>query len=95
MEKMVEKMSHAVATCFQISERGFIREGYFADLVIVDPNRNTTIKNENILYKCGWSPLEGENFPAAITHTFVNGHLVYENGIFNESQMGQRLLFNR
>ncbi len=95
MEKMVEKMSHAVATCFQISERGFIREGYFADLVIVDPNQNTTIKKENILYKCGWSPLEGEKFPAVITHTFVNGHLVYENGKFNESQMGQRLLFNR
>jgi len=95
IEKMVEKMSHAVATCFQISERGFIREGYFADLVIVDPNRGTTIKKENILYKCGWSPLEGENFPAAITHTFVNGHLVYENGKFNESQMGQRLKFNR
>ena len=95
IEKMVEKMSHAVATCFQISERGFIREGYFADLVIVDPNQNTTVKKENILYKCGWSPLEGDNFPAAITHTFVNGHLVYENGIFNESQMGQRLKFNR
>lgn len=95
IEKMVEKISHAVATCFQISERGYIREGYFADLVIVDPNQGTTIKKENILYKCGWSPLEGENFPAAITHTFVNGHLVYENGIFNESQMGQRLLFNR
>lgn len=95
MEKMVEKMSHALVDCFQIADRGYIREGYFADLVIVDPNQTTTIKKENILYKCGWSPLEGESFPAAITHTFVNGHLVYEKGIFNESQMGQRITFNR
>jgi len=95
IEKMVQKMSHALADCFQIADRGYIREGYFADLVIVDPNQTTTVKKENILYKCGWSPLEGEAFPAAISHTFVRGHLAYENGIFNESHIGQRLLFNR
>ena len=88
-------MSHAVATCFQIADRGFIREGYFADLVLVDLNATTTVTKENILYKCGWSPLENEVFPAAITHTFVNGHLVYGNGVWDESQLGERLHFNR
>jgi dihydroorotase len=95
LEKVAEKMSHAVATCFQIAERGFIHEGYFADLVIADLNKTTTVSKENILYKCGWSPLEGFTFPAAITHTFVNGHLVYGNNVFDESQKGQRLKFNR
>jgi dihydroorotase len=95
LEKVVEKMSHAVARCFQIADRGFIREGYFADLVMVDMQNSTTVAKENILYKCGWSPLEGFKFPAAITHTFVNGHLVYENGIWDESQKGQRLFFKR
>jgi len=95
LEKMVEKMSHAAAICFQIADRGFIREGYFADLVIIDLNEKTSVSAENLLYKCGWSPLEGSLFPARITHTFVNGHLVYGNGLFNESQWGQRLLFNR
>jgi dihydroorotase len=95
LEKLVEKMSHAVARCFQIENRGFIREGYFADLVLVDLNNSTTVSKENILYKCGWSPLEGFQFPAAITHTFVNGHLVYENGRFDESNKGSRLRFSR
>jgi dihydroorotase len=95
LEKVAEKMSHAVATCFQIAERGFIREGYFADLVIADLNQTTTVSKENILYKCGWSPLEGFTFPAVITHTFVNGNLVYGNNVFDESQKGQRLVFNR
>ncbi|MGE5106641.1 MAG: dihydroorotase [Sphingobacteriales bacterium] len=94
LEKISEKMSHAVADCFQIAGRGYVREGYYADLVIVDMNQSTEVTKENILYKCGWSPLEGMNFPAAITHTFVNGHLVYANGIFDESQKGQRLIFN-
>ena len=94
MEKMVEKMSHAVATCFQIKERGFIREGYFADLVLVKEAPYTISKN-NILYKCGWSPLEGTQFPYQIQSTFVNGQLVYDNGVFDESQNGQRLQFNR
>jgi dihydroorotase len=95
MEKVVEKMSHAVATCFQIENRGFIREGYQADLVLVDQNKSNTVTKENILYKCGWSPLEGFTFPASVTHTFVNGHLVYGNNGFDESQFGERLQFNR
>ena len=95
LEKMVEKMSHAVAICFQIQERGFIREGYHADLVMVDLNRYSDIHASNILYKCGWSPLEGMQFPAAIINTFVNGHLVYGNEGFDESQKGKRLAFQR
>jgi dihydroorotase len=95
LERIVEKMSHAVADCFQIKERGYVREGYYADLVLVDLNKPSTVTKENLLYKCGWSPLEGFMFPATITHTFVNGHLVYGNGRIDESQMGQRLLFDR
>jgi dihydroorotase len=95
LEKIAEKMSHAVANCFQIKERGYIREGYHADLVIVDMNHSTKVSKENILYKCGWSPLENFVFPASVTHTFVNGNLVYGNGHWNESQKGQRLKFDR
>jgi dihydroorotase len=95
LEKIAEKMSHAVADCFQIKERGYIREGYHADLVIVDPETRTKVSTTNILYKCGWSPLEGFEFPAAITHSFVNGHLVYGNGVWNESNLGERLKFDR
>ncbi len=95
MERVVEKMCHAVADCFQIAERGYLREGYYADMVIVDPRLSTTVSKENILYKCGWSPFEGKTFPAAITHTFVNGQLVYENGRVNDSHKGMRLTFNR
>ncbi|MDQ3278888.1 MAG: dihydroorotase [Bacteroidota bacterium] len=95
LEKIVQKMSHAVADCFQIRERGYIREGYFADLVIADLQNSTTVSKENILYKCGWSPLENITLPAALTHTFVNGALVYENGRVLESSVGKRLLFDR
>ncbi|MDI3318930.1 dihydroorotase [Pinibacter soli] len=95
IEKVVEKMSHAVAECFQIENRGYIREGYFADLVIVDMNAPTTVNKSNILYKCGWSPLEDFTFPASITHTFVNGNLVYGNGVWDESNKGMRLRFDR
>jgi dihydroorotase len=95
LEKIAEKMSHAVADCFQIKERGYIREGYFADLVIVDLNESTTVTKENILYKCGWSPFQGETFPARITHTFISGNLVYGNGVWNESVKGERLSFER
>jgi len=95
LEKIVEKMSHAVATCFEIEDRGFIREGYFADLVLVDLNKPLTVNKENILYKCGWSPLEGFGFPSSVTHTFINGNLVYEKGMFNESNTGMRLKFSR
>lgn len=94
LEKIAQKMSHAVADCFRIRERGYIREGYFADLVIVDLNNQTTVQKENILSKCGWSPFEGDTFSAAVTHTFVNGNLVYGNGQWNESIKGQRLLFS-
>jgi dihydroorotase len=95
LEKVVEKMSHAVAKCFQIGDRGFIREGYYADLVLVDLNKSTTVSKQNILYKCGWSPLDGFIFPAKVKYTFVNGHPVYGNGVFDESQFGQRLQFTR
>jgi dihydroorotase len=95
LEKVVEKMSHAVARCFAVADRGFIREGYWGDLVMVDMHQITTVSKDNILYKCGWSPLEGAHFPAAITHTFVNGHLVYGNGQWNESNKGKRLAFDR
>lgn len=95
IEKVVEKMSHSVAKCFEIKDRGFIREGYYADLVIADLNNNSTVTKDNILYKCGWSPLEGFEFPATITHTFVNGNLVYGNGQWNESNKGMRLDFDR
>lgn len=95
IEKMVQKMSHDVATCFQLKERGFIREGYFADLVLVDRREPYTVTPQNILYKCGWSPLEGTTLPATVTHTFVNGHLVYGNGTFDESVKGMRLAFDR
>ena len=95
LEKIVEKMSHAVADCFQVKDRGYIREGYFADLVLVDLDKPTVVTKENILYKCGWSPLEGFEFPASITHTFVNGNLVYGNGNWDESNTGMRLSFDR
>ena len=95
IEKLVEKMAHAVATCFQIKDRGFVREGYYADLVMVNLNRKSDVHARNILYKCGWSPLEGTSFPADIVNTFVNGQLVYGNGHFDESQKGKRLEFQR
>jgi dihydroorotase len=95
LERIVQKMSHAVAECFQVKDRGYIREGYYADLVIVDLEGCTTVSKENILYRCGWSPFEGQTFPAEITHTFVNGQLVYGNGQWDESARGKRLLFNR
>jgi dihydroorotase len=95
LEKVVQKMSHNPAILFQIEKRGFIREGYFADLVLVDLDKPWTVTKENIRSKCGWSPLEGVTFQAAVTHTFVSGHLAYADGVLNESNMGQRLLFDR
>ncbi|MEP7164698.1 MAG: dihydroorotase [Ferruginibacter sp.] len=95
LEKIAEKMSHAVATCFNIKERGFIREGYYADLVVADLKRPAKVTGDNILYKCGWSPLQDFEFPATVCNTFVNGNMVYGNGVINESMMGQRLLYNR
>lgn len=93
IEKLVEKMSHSVAECFKIKERGYIREGYFADLVLVNPNDTFTITKQNILYKCGWSPLEGVTFPASVATTFVNGTIVYNNGAVIDTIRGERLQF--
>ena len=95
LEKIVEKMCHNPAILFQIEKRGFIRENYKADLVLVDLNDSFTVSKENILYKCGWSPLEGTAFHSKITHTFVNRNLVFENGKVSEEKVGERLLFNR
>lgn len=98
LETIARKMSHAVADCYRITDRGYIREGYWADLVMVDLDRPQTVQQANILYKCGWSPLEGFNFPSTITNTFINGNLVYENygkERWDESNKGMRLGFKR
>ena len=95
LEKIVEKMCHNPAILFEIEKRGFIKEGYKADLVIINPNAENTVSKENILYKCGWSPLENEIFHSEITHTFINGNLAYENGRFSDEKFGERLLFER
>ncbi|HUX95651.1 MAG TPA: dihydroorotase [Bacteroidales bacterium] len=95
IEKIVEKMCHNPAILFNIRKRGFIREGYKADLVLVDPDKSWTISRDNILYKCGWSPFEGETFKSKVVKTIVNGTIVYDNGSINEDYRGQRLLFER
>ena len=95
LEKIAEKMSHAVADCFQIAKRGYIREGYWADLVLVDLNESTTVTKENVYYQCGWSPLEGQTLHSKITHTIVSGHLAFQDGTFDESVTGKRMLFER
>jgi len=95
IEKMVEKMCHAPAICFQLQERGFLREGYFADMVLINPNASWTVAKENILYKCGWSIFEGTTFRSSVKHVFVNGHLAYSNGVLNDSTLGQRVTFDR
>jgi dihydroorotase len=95
IEKVVQKMSHNPAILFNISKRGFIREGYFADLVLVDLKSPWTVSKENILAQCGWSPFEGTTFQSRVTQTFVSGHLVYNDGSFDESRKGERLTFDR
>ncbi|UHG91499.1 dihydroorotase [Spirosoma oryzicola] len=95
IETVVRKMCHAPADCFQIDRRGYAREGYWADLVLVDTNRPTTVSKENVLYQCGWSPLEGHTFGATVTHTIVSGEQVYAQGQFLTHQSGKRMLFNR
>ena len=95
IEKAVEKTSHNPAKLFQIKKRGFIKKGFFADLVLVDVNKPQTVSKKNILYKCGWSPFEGTKFSSTITHTFVNGKLIYNNGVFNDEIKGKRITFNR
>lgn len=95
LERIVDKMSHAVADCFQIKERGYVREGYWADLVLVDLNQETVVTPLNLYSKCGWSPFEGTTFHSKVTHTFVSGHLAYANGVLFEETKGQRLEFDR
>ncbi len=95
IEKIVEKMCHNPAKLFKIRNRGFIKEGYFADLTIVNAHSPWNVRKENIISKCGWSPFEGESFKSRIMHTFVNGKLVFSNGKFKEEKFGQRLLFDR
>ena len=95
VEKLVEKIAHNPAILFEIKDRGYIREGYKADLVLINPNAPWTVTKENIAYKCGWSPFEGTTFRARVTHTFVNGHLAYENGKIAKATNGERLTFNR
>ena len=94
LQKIVEKMCNNPANIFNVNKRGYIKEGYFADLVILDPNKKQTISSDNILYKCGWSPFEGETFNSVITHTFVNGHLAYNNGNLDDSKLGMKISFN-
>ncbi|MBT8289897.1 MAG: dihydroorotase [Muriicola sp.] len=94
-ETMVTKMCHNPAILFDIKDRGYLREGYFADLVVVNPNDPWQVNKENLYYKCGWSPFEGTSFKSKITHTFVNGHLAYENGTFSKERRAKRLTFNR
>ena len=95
LEKLVEKMCHNPAILFQIEKRGFVREGYYADLILVDPNDPWTVNKNNILYKCGWSPFEGVTFNSKITHTFLNGSLVYHNDKFSKEKAAMQLTFNR
>ena len=95
LEKIVEKMCHNPAICFNIQKRGFIKEGYYADLVLIDLNKSWKVNKENILYKCKWSPFEDKIFKGKVTHTIVNGNIVYENGVFDENTKGMRLLFDR
>jgi dihydroorotase len=95
LEKIVEKMSHNVAEIYRIKDRGYIREGYYADLVLVDLNNQWKVNSDNILYKCKWSPFENQRFQSKIIKTIVNGNLVYENGIFNDAKKGERLKFEK
>ncbi|MBU3675603.1 MAG: dihydroorotase [Chitinophagaceae bacterium] len=95
LEKIVEKACHAPADCFQIADRGYIREGYFADAVLLDLNGTTTVNKNNLFYKCGWSPFEGHSFPGKVVSTFVNGQRVYHDGQIRDDIRGQRLSFNR
>jgi dihydroorotase len=95
LTQIAEKTAHNLAECFQIQDRGYIREGYWADLAIVDLQQSHEVTKSSLYYQCAWSPLEGHKFPASITHTFVSGHLAYANGQFDMSKKGERLLFNR
>src|SRR5690606_36170067 len=95
LEKVVEKTSHAVADCFQIKERGYLREGYWADMVLVDLETETSVNEEKLESKCQWTPFAGETFHNRINHTWLSGHLAYADGVFDLSKTGKRLMFNR
>ena len=95
LKKIIEKMCHNPAICFNIEKRGFIKEGYYADLILVNLNSPWKVNKENLLYKCNWSPFEGDIFKSKITHTIVNGNIVYNNGVFYEGNKGMRLTFER
>jgi dihydroorotase len=95
IEEVVNRMCHKPAELFEIDRRGFVRAGYYADLVLVNPNDKVTVDKSNLLYKCGWSPLEGKTFDHTIEKTFVSGHLAYDRGNFDESKQGMRMLFTR
>lgn len=94
LERIVEKMAHAPADCFNIEKRGYLDEGHWADIIVVDLDKSTTISKDNILYKCQWSPLEGKTMRGTVETTIVSGHVAYQNGVFNEAKMGERLLFS-
>jgi dihydroorotase len=95
IEKIVEKMCHAPAVCYELADRGYLEEGQWADIVLVDEQASWTVTPENILYKCGWSPFEGDTFKGKVNTTIVSGHLAYHEGKFDETKWGQRLAFNR
>ena len=95
IEKVVELLSHNPAILFKINKRGFIREGYYADLVLINPNHEHVVANADVYYKCGWTAYSGMKLSNSVTHTFVNGELVYHNGVFKEDYRGKRLTFNR
>ena len=95
IEKIVEKIAHNPAIIFEVNKRGFLREGYYADVVLVDPNSSTTVTKDSLLYKCGWSPFEGVKFNNSINTTIVNGIVAYTEGKINSTPQGKKLTFNR
>ena len=95
MNRIVDKMCHAPADCFQVKDRGYLDEGAYADIVIINPVQSWVVNKANILYKCGWSPLEGKTYKGKVNYTIINGHIIYNNGEFSEKGLGQRVLFTR
>jgi dihydroorotase len=95
IEKIVEKIAHNPAKIFMVNKRGFLREGYYADIVLIDTNTPTHVTEESLLYKCGWSPFEGQKFDNSIHKTILNGNVVYEDGIVNSIPYGKKITFNR
>ncbi|MCB0660918.1 MAG: amidohydrolase family protein, partial [Saprospiraceae bacterium] len=93
LEKIIEKMCHAPAQCFNVKERGYLREGYWADMAVIDIDQQWQVSKDNILYKCGWSPLEGKTLKGMVDQTFVSGYLAYDKGQFSDFKSGERLLF--